>query len=131
MLRPILLALCLLCSAAQATEPLPRGIEYSPPAPVAEAPARLIISRDNNAPNACDVEIYLDEQVVATLGPGEHTSLDLPSGQLSIAAALSSSGYCAGNGPQALQSVLLGPGETRQFSVIVEPGEVFLAPLLD
>lgn len=131
MRRSLLLVLCLLCPAAHASQSIPRGIETMPPAPAENAPARLIFSRDNNAPNACNVEVYVDQQVVANLGPGEHASLDLPSGNLSIAAALSSSGYCGGSGPQVSQSVLLLPGETRQFSVVVEPGEVFLAPLLD
>jgi hypothetical protein len=102
-----------------------------PPAPAPGGPGRLIFSRDNNAPNACDVELYVNQQVVAKLGPGERTSLDLPSGQLSVAVAISSAGYCGGRGPDSEQSILLGSGETRQFAVMVEPGQVFLAPLLN
>ena len=64
-----------MCLTVQASDPLPADIELTPPDPVAEAPARLIFSRDNNAPNACDVELYVNQQVVAKLGPGEHTSL--------------------------------------------------------
>ena len=68
---------------------------------------------------------------MARLGPGEQTSLDLPSGELSIAVALSPDGYCGGRGPEVAQSVLLRPGETRQFAVVVEPEQVFLAPVID
>ncbi|MBH3340022.1 hypothetical protein I5L51_12965 [Pseudomonas mendocina] len=116
---------------AQASDALPRGIEQIPPDPVADAPARLIFSRDSNAPNACDVELYVNQQAVAKLGPGERTSLDLPSGELSVAVALSPDGYCGGRGPDVAQSILLRPGETRQFAVMVEPHQVFLAPLID
>ncbi|MDG9922854.1 MULTISPECIES: hypothetical protein [unclassified Pseudomonas] len=130
MLRHSLLALCLLGALAQAAEPLPRGVQVMPPDPAPGGPGRLIFSRDNNAPNACDVELYVNQQVVAKLGPGERTSLDLPSGELSVAVAISSAGYCGGRGPEQEQSVLLGSGETRQFAIMVEPGQVFLAPLL-
>ncbi|MBD9424331.1 hypothetical protein IB232_03265 [Pseudomonas sp. PDM15] len=131
MLLRSLIAFCLACGLAQAAETLPRGVQVVPPDPAPGGPGRLIFSRDNNAPNACDVELYVNQQVVAKLGPGERTSLDLPSGQLSVAVAISSAGYCGGRGPDSEQSILLGSGETRQFAVMVEPGQVFLAPLLN
>jgi len=126
-----LIALGLCCMNLQASDGLSAAIEPAPADPGADAPARLIFSRDNNAPNACDVELYVNQQVVAKLGPGEHTSLDLPSGELSVAAAMSPDGYCGGRGPDVAQSVILHPGETRQFAVTVEPEQVFLAPVLD
>ncbi|AEB58021.1 Uncharacterised protein [Ectopseudomonas mendocina] len=126
-----LIVLGIYCLGVQANDTRPTAIEQMPPDPVADAPARLIFSRDNNAPNACDVELYVNQQVVARLGPGEQTSLDLPSGELSIAVALSPDGYCGGRGPEVAQSVLLRPGETRQFAVVVEPEQVFLAPVID
>ena len=76
----IVLGIC--CLSVQAGDELPRGVQLMPADPAAEAPARLIFSRDSNAPNACDVELYVNQQVVAKLGPGERTSLDLPSGCL-------------------------------------------------
>lgn len=87
--------------SAQAEDALPQGIEQMPAAPVADAPARLIFSRDSNSPNACDVELYVNQLVVAKLGPGERTSLDLPSGEVSVATALSPDGYCGGRGPES------------------------------
>lgn len=123
-----LIALGICCWAAQADEAMPSGIVPMPADPVADAPTRLIFSRDNNAPNACDVELYVNQQVVAKLGPGDHTSLDLPSGELSVAVAMSPDGYCGGRGPDVAQSVILRPGETRHFAVMVEPEQVFLAP---
>lgn len=129
--RTLLLALCLIGTLAQAAEPLPRGVQLQPAEPVTGEPGRLIFSRDKEAPNACDVELYVNQEVVATLAPGGRTALDLPSGQLSLAVAISAAGYCGGQGPGPAQSVLLGPGETRQFAVVVKPGQVFLAPLLN
>ena len=131
MSRHSLIALCLLGTLAQAAEPLPRGVQVQPPAPAPGEPGRLIFSRDSNAPNACNVDLYVNREVAASLGPGERTALDLPSGQVSLAVAISSAGYCGGQGPGAAQSVLLGPGETRQFAIIVKPGAAFLAPLLN
>lgn len=125
-LAPIVLGMC--CWGAQANEAMPSGIVPMPADPVADAPARLIFGRDNNAPNACDVELYVNQQVVAKLGPGDHTSLDLPSGELSVAVAMSPDGYCGGRGPDVAQSVILRPGETRHFAIMVEPEQVFLAP---
>lgn len=126
--RSLLISLILTSSLALAG-PLPRGIHHVPKQPSTESPSRLIFTRDNNAPNACDVELYINQQVVATLGPGKSTSLDLPSGPISIATAISPAGYCGGRGPGASQSVLLAPGETRQYAVIVEPGQAFIAPM--
>jgi hypothetical protein len=129
--RYLLLALCLASSLLQAADTLPRGVLHRPPNPVAGEPGRLIFSRDSSAPNACNVELYVNRRVMATLGPGERTSLDLPSGTLSLAVAISSAGYCGGRGPGAEQSVMLRPGETRQFAIVVKPGQIFLAPLLN
>ncbi|MFI8735986.1 hypothetical protein JWV26_20360 [Ectopseudomonas toyotomiensis] len=126
-----LIVLVMCCMSAQANDALPDGIEQMPADPVADAPARLIFSRDNNAPNACDVELYVNQQVVAKLAPGEQTSLDLPNGELSVAVAMAPDGYCGGRGPDVAQSVILRPGETRQFAVMVEPEQVFLAPVID
>ena len=128
-----LIALTICSLGAQAGDALPTDVEKIPAGPVAEAPGRLMVSRDSNAPNACDVELYVNQQMVAKLGPGEHTSLDLPSGELSVAVALTPDGYCGGGGggPDIAQSVLLRPGETRQFAIMVEPQQVFLTPLID
>ena len=126
-----LIVLVMCCMSAQANDALPDGIEQMPADPVADAPARLIFNRDNNAPNACDVELYVNQQVVAKLAPGEQTSLDLPNGELSVAVAMSPDGYCGGRGPDVAQSIILRPGETRQFAVMVEPEQVFLAPVID
>ena len=128
MLRLLLLITCFTSCLAVAGS-LPRGVHHVPQSPSPDSPSRLIFTRDNNAPNACDVDLYVNQQVVTTLGPGKSTSLDLPNGPISIAAAISSAGYCGGRGPGPSQSVLLAPGETRQYAVIVKPGEAFIAPM--
>ncbi|MEK1905856.1 MAG: hypothetical protein AAAB13_08745 [Pseudomonas sp.] len=131
MRHPLLLALCLICSTSFADDNVPRGVKVVPSDAAPGSPGRLIFSRDSNAPNACDVDIYVNQQLAVSLGPGKSTMLDLPNGQISVAVALSSAGYCGGNGPGASQSVLITPGETRQFAIKVQPGQVFLAPMLN
>ncbi|HSC82990.1 MAG TPA: hypothetical protein VLC30_05190 [Pseudomonas sp.] len=125
------LILCLFCGTSLAATYIPRGVHHVPRDAAPDSPGRLIFSRDNNAPNACDVEIYVNQQLAARLGPGKNTMLDLPNGKLSVAVALSSAGYCAGNGPGVAQSVLIAPGETRQYAIRVQSGQVFLAPMLN
>lgn len=127
----LLLIACLSCATSMAGTFIPRGVHHVPRAAAPGSPGRLIFSRDSNAPNACDVEIYVNQRLAARLGPGKNTILDLPSGPLSVAVALSSAGYCAGKGPSTAQSVLIAPGETRQFSIRVQPGQVFLAPMFN
>ncbi|MBB2495008.1 hypothetical protein [Aquipseudomonas ullengensis] len=131
MRHALLLALSLICSTSFADDTVPRGVKVVPSNAVPGSPGRLIFSRDSNAPNACDVDIYVNLQRAASLGPGKSTMLDLPSGQISVSVALSSAGYCGGNGPGPSQSVLITPGETRQFAIKVQPGQVFLAPMLN
>ncbi len=130
-MRYLLLALCLTCTPVIAEEALPRGIQHIPSDAAPGSPGRLIFSRDSNAPNACDVDIYVNQQIATSVGPGKSTMLDLPSGQVNVAVALSSAGYCGGNGPKGSQSVLIAPGETRQFAIRVKPGQVLLAPMLN
>ncbi|MGL4318520.1 MAG: hypothetical protein ACRCTL_18135 [Pseudomonas sp.] len=130
-MRYLLLALCLICTTAPAEEALPRGILHVPSNASPDSPGRLIFSRDSDAPNACDVDIYVNQQRVTSLGPGKSTSLDLPSGLINVAVALSSDGYCGGKGPQGTQSVLISPGATRQLAIRVKPGQVLLAPMLN
>lgn len=93
LIAPALLGL--FCMAAQASDIPPSATEPAPTDPVADAPARLIFSRDNNAPNACDVELYANQQVVAKLGPASKPAW-MPSGELGVAVAMSPDGYCGG-----------------------------------
>lgn len=124
----LLLALCLACPLALAEIIIPVP-QLTPNEPVPDSPARLVVIRDATAPNACDVELYINQVAVGKMAPGETLSLDVPAGDLSLAVSISQAGYCGGLGPGTPQSVLIRPGQTRQFSITVEPGQAFLAPL--
>lgn len=117
------------CSFATLAAAPAQEAPLATPAIAPQAEAKVQVMRDRNAPNACDVELYLNQQVVAKLGPGEQFTLDLPSGASSLAVAISPAGYCGGRGPEAEQSVLLRPGETQYYSIRIETDQVFLAPL--
>lgn len=126
-----LLIACWLASALTMASESALDAPLTPSAPAADALARLVISRDNSSPNACDVELYVNQNSVVQIAPGQSLSLDAPSGELTLSAALSQSGYCAGAGPSAPQSVLLEPGQTRHFDIRVEGDAVFLAPVTE
>ncbi|WP_437880293.1 hypothetical protein [Pseudomonas sp. LRF_L74] len=128
-MRPALLIALLLCLPQARGNELLLAPGQAPSIPGADGMARLIVDRDENAPNACDVELYIGPDVAATLAPGQSASLDLPNGELSLSASLSRAGYCGGLGPGTPQSIILQPGETRRFKITVQPGQVFLAPV--
>ncbi|WP_263146190.1 hypothetical protein [Pseudomonas sp. RIT-PI-AD] len=118
---------CTLASAANDPE-IPPG----PPAPSPLAAARLMVGRDNSAPNACDVELFVNSQLAAKLAPEQSVTLSVPNGEVALSVALSSAGYCAQAGiPGSNQSAILKPGETRQYQVMVDTTGVFLSPLVD
>lgn len=126
-----LLITCWLASAMAMANESALDVPTAPSAPVADALARLVISRDKSSPNACDVELYVNQNSAAQIAPGQSLRLDVPSGELTLSAALSQSGHCTGTGPGAPQSVLLGPGQTRHFDIRTEGDAVFLAPVTE
>lgn len=93
--------------------------------------AQLIIGRDAKVPKACKVELLLEEKPVAQLPAGESVSLDVPAGTHYLRAKLSAVGKCNAVGLASGQSVLLEPGETRQYQVMLDNDALFLAPQLE
>lgn len=123
-----LLSLLLIAGQALATED---SIPPGPPDPSPLAPARLMVGRDNSAPNACDVNLFINGRLAAELAPDKTVTLSVPSGEVGLSASLSSAGYCAESGiPGTTQSAILKPGETRQYRIVVEGDGVFLSPLV-
>jgi hypothetical protein len=122
----LVLALCLHGALALAQEPA----AVLNTLPASDAMGQLIISRDKNAPNACDVELYIAQRANTALAPGESVTLDVPAGEVVLGVTLSRSGYCAGEGGIQSQSIQVRPGEARRFEVKVDGTGVFLAPLL-
>lgn len=90
--------------------------------------ARLIISRDRNAPNACDVEVRLGEQWVTQVPLGESISLHVPAGEQSLSLSIEPGGYCADITLSNSQSIILEPGTTRHYQLVYNEDALFLAP---
>ena len=101
----------------------------NPPPPV-DNMAQLVIDRDGKVPSGCEVELRLEERPVGQLAVGGSVSLDLPAGTHYLRARLSAAGACNADGLASGQSVLLNPGETREYRVMLDNDALFLAPLL-
>ncbi len=122
-LRSTPLALLLAATTAIAATPISEGVPLDP-----AAAAKLIVSRDRNAPNACDLQLRVDEQLVVALPAGESVTLDVPSGERSVVLTPSREGLCAEIDLVSSQSLLLQPGETRRYQAVYEERKLFLAP---
>jgi hypothetical protein len=117
-------------------------LSLSPPAALADPPflsptqrmlspnglARLVISRDRDAPNACDVALQVGEQLNARLPVGETLELQVPAGQISLRLSLDNAGYCAQIPLQNAQSILIRPGTTRYYQLVYRDDSLFLSP---
>ena len=125
-MRTILLSACLLALSsplltAQAQAPVDVAVDP-------DAGARLIVSRDRNAPTACDLQLSIDNQVIAPLPLGQSVTLEIPSGERQVILAPSKEGLCADIPLISSQSLLLRPGETRRYQAIYENDKLYLAP---
>lgn len=127
-LRPALLCLALASLAPLADA---ETLLESPLQPAPDSVAELVVSRDENAANACEVGLYLQDELVAQLSAGQAISLSVPAGEMTLNVAQSPSGYCAGNLTGRPQSVLIQPGERRHFRIVQNPTELFLSPAVD
>ncbi|UQY35412.1 hypothetical protein K8U54_02610 [Pseudomonas fulva] len=123
LLRGAPLALLLAATSALAVTPISVGVPLDP-----AAAAKLIVSRDRNAPNACDLQVRIDEQLVVALPAGESVTLDVPSGERTVVLTPSREGFCAEIDLLSSQSILLQPGEVRRYQAVYEEQKLFLAP---
>lgn len=98
--------------------------------PTSKPMAQLVIDRDRKVPNTCTVELLVKEKPVAQLPVGDSASLDVPAGTLYLRARLKPAGNCDAAGLASGQSILLEPGETRRYLVMLDNDALFLAPQL-
>lgn len=120
--------LCLSLGMSQA-ESLPPKDPDQPSAPRAEA--QLLISRDRDLPKACAVELLLEQQQPARLPAGESLELQVPPGEFSVRVQLTPAADCAKYAVASSRSILIGPGETQRYRVMLGDQGLFLAPELD
>ncbi|MCY1208659.1 hypothetical protein D9M72_202930 [compost metagenome] len=127
-LVPVLAALMLASTAVFAAS---EALLSPPPQPAPEAFGELLISRDENASNACDIELYVQNELVARVAPGQSVSVPVPAGAVSLRVAQQGSGHCADQFADISQSAIIEPGEVRHLRIVQDEHEVFLAPAAD
>ena len=115
-LRPTLLALLAIPLLALAQPPA----DYSV----------LIISRERlELATACDVGLYLEDQLAARLVQGQVVSFNLPPGPLSIRLSLLGPGRCKPGIEQfRQQSITLMAGEVRKYRLAQSTEGLYLVP---
>lgn len=127
-LVPVLAALTLAMTAVFAAS---EAILSPPLQPAPDAIGELLVSRDENAPNACDIDLYVQNELVAQIAPGQSVSIPVPAGEVALRVAQNGSGYCAGQFTGSRQSAIIQPGEVRHLRIVQNQHEVFLAPAAD
>ncbi|MCY1551396.1 hypothetical protein D9M68_877230 [compost metagenome] len=114
--RPALLALLAAPLLVQARQP----IDYSV----------LVISRERvELATACDVGLYLEDQLAARLVQGQIVSFNLPPGPLSIRLVLLGPGPCKpGIEPLRQQTVTLVAGQVSKYRLAQSTEGLYLVP---
>ncbi|MCY1274366.1 hypothetical protein D9M68_390530 [compost metagenome] len=126
-LVPVLAALMLASTVVFAAG---EAILSSPLQPAPDALGQLLVSRDETAANACDIELYVQNELVAQLAPGQSVTIPVPAGEIAVRVARNGSGYC-GKAVGSPQSAIIQPGEVRHLRIVQNQHEVFLAPAAD
>lgn len=127
-LVPVLAALMLASTVVFAAG---EAILSSPLQPAPDALGELLVSRDEAAANACDIELYVQNELVAQLAPGQSISIPVPAGEIAVRVSQNGSGYCSGQATGSPQSAIIQPGEVRHLRIVQNQHEIFLAPAAD
>ena len=99
--------------------------------PAPDAFGELLVSRDEHAANACDIALYVQNELVAQMAPGQSVSIPVPAGEIVVRVAQNGSGYCSDKTAGSPQSAIIQPGEVRHLRIVQNQHEVFLAPAAD
>ncbi|AYF87464.1 hypothetical protein SA496_07600 [Pseudomonas sp. JS3066] len=127
-LVPVLAALTLAATAVFAAS---EAIMSPALQPAPDAIGELLVSRDENTPNACDIDLYVQNELVAKIAPGQSVSIPVPAGEVALRVAQNGAGYCSGLLAGDPQSAIFQPGEVRHFRIVQNQHEVLLAPAAD
>ena len=114
--RPALLAFLIAPLLALAQPPIDYGV--------------LIISRERlELATACDVGLFLEDQLAARLVQGQMVSFNLPAGPLSIRLSLLGPGPCKPGIEQLRhQTITLVAGEVRKYRLAQSAEGLYLVP---
>ncbi len=93
--------------------------------------AHLIIKRDSDLPQDCVVEVQPEELATAHLPTDQSLNLAVPAGEFTIRVEFSRAPRCTSGGLASSRSILIGPGETQHYRVMLGDQALFLAPQPD
>ncbi len=102
------------------------------PAPIGYAV--LNVSRERvESGTACDVGLYVHDELVGNLQPGASLALNLQPGAVDVRLAPNGPGDACRNGMTILagQTLTLRPGEIRNLRITLGAGGLYLAPVAD
>ena len=123
-LRPLLHTAALACALpALAADPQP-----------ASGYAVLNVSRERvESGTACDIGLYVHDELVGNLQPGASLALNLQPGAVDVRLAPNGPGDACRNGMTILagQTLTLRAGEIRNLRITLGAGGLYLAPVAD
>ncbi|HCG0868017.1 TPA: hypothetical protein NJF67_002617 [Pseudomonas aeruginosa] len=134
-LRPLLHTAALACALpALAADPQPASGGWAQPDPAPIGYAVLNVSRERvESGTACDVGLYVHDELVGNLQPGASLALNLHPGAVDVRLAPNGPGDACRNGMTILagQTLTLRPGEIRNLRITLGAGGLYLAPVAD
>ncbi|MEH3022849.1 MAG: hypothetical protein PGN19_08970 [Pseudomonas oryzihabitans] len=94
-------------------------------------PGILMITRgDAYSGSGCDIGLMIQGRLAGILMAGQSASFNLPPGEVAVSLTSSGPGACAAPMASAVsQSILLTPGEIRQYRIIATEAGYRLAPI--
>ncbi len=112
----------LLCSTSVLAQVAPGGTGQ---------PGILMITRnDAYSGSGCDIGLVIQGRLAGTLMAGQSASFNLPPGEIAVSLTSSGPGACAAPMASAVsQSILLAPGEIKQYRIIGTEAGYRLAPI--
>ncbi len=134
-LRPLLHTAALACALpALAADPQPASGGWAQPDPAPIGYAVLNVSRERvESGTACDVGLYVHDELVGNLQPGASLALNLQPGAVDVRLAPNGPGDACRNGMTILagQTLTLRAGEIRNLRIALGAGGLYLAPVAD
>lgn len=93
-------------------------------------PGILMITRgDAYSGSGCDIGLVIQGRLAGTLMAGQSASFNLPPGEVAVSLTSSGPGACAAPMASSVsQSILLAPGEIKQYRIIGTEAGYRLAP---
>lgn len=94
-------------------------------------PGILMITRgDAYSGSGCDIGLVIQRRLAGTLMAGQSASFNLPPGEIAVSLTSSGPGGCAAPMASSVaQSILLTPGEIKQYRIIATEAGYRLAPI--